>query len=853
MALHRLAEQPVYLHRRWVCALYYALALVSCVFTVSNRSLKDNSSSADTRDRTLTKVYLKPAKMATSYLILYSALTLCLIPSWLFAQTNISTATTTQLDTMPGNTHMNKGNGQSIIFTPALKRRMVHAVEINGKLKIDGRLDEADWLRAQPIRQFVQVDPQQGEAPTFDTDVRVLFNRNFLYVAAFNRDSLGRRALRTPDFKRDFSRLSHDLFAMVIDGFNDRRNAMTFGTNPYGTQRDLLSFDDLLHDESWDGLWKVRTSRTDSGWVAEMQIPWQTLRYARSADTVQTWGINFVRTRRFSNELSAWSLFPRAFTSSRMEYAGLVAGLKPPPPRPNIRIQPYALVAADRYKGTEVGYGEDANLKIGGDVKWAINPNTVLDLTFNTDFAQADVDRQVNNLTRFSVLFPERRAFFLENASLFGAGLSGNSFEGGNMTIRPFFSRTVGLATLSGGASAPVPIDAGARLVYRSIKRNYGGMLIRQRGIMGSPTTYFAVGRYVENVGKQNRIGGLFTIKNTHGLSTDSVQIPARQNGTVAIDGFFRLSQALAYNAMLIGSMTSDSPIRHTATSGSNAGVAGYSQFLYRSNQLVAYLTQTIVTQKFNPEMGFVSRSNVVSHSFGGFFIDRRKWLPEWVRSFEPGLFAEVYHKATTGRWQEAQVNINPVFLGFQNGGNVSLFINPTFQRLEDGDYRPLNLAIPSGLYRYVRYSAELNTDPSKKVSFQFRGETGRYYDGQLTYGRSSLILAPIPHAAFTLNAEVNNFREVGGYSGVIALYSVESRLAVNPRLQLISFFQRNTFTDRNVWNVRLSWEFQPLSFLYVVYNRGAYAGSARDTNSNLFERQQEQHLIGKLSYLKQF
>ena len=139
-------------------------------------------------------------------------------------------------------------------------------------------------------------------------------------------------------------------------------------------------------------------------------------------------------------------------------------------------------------------------------------------------------------------------------------------------------------------------------------------------------------------------------------------------------------------------------------------------------------------------------------------------------------------------------------------------------------------------------------TDPSKKVSFQLNGETGGYYDGKLNYVRASLILAPIPHAAFTFNAEANEFRNVGGYTGTIALYSLESRMAVNPRLQLISFIQRNTYTDKNALNIRLAWEFQPLSFLYIVYNYGTYAGSIRTT-----DRQQEQHIIGKLSYLKQF
>ena len=135
-----------------------------------------------------------------------------------------------------------------------------------------------------------------------------------------------------------------------------------------------------------------------------------------------------------------------------------------------------------------------------------------------------------------------------------------------------------------------------------------------------------------------------------------------------------------------------------------------------------------------------------------------------------------------------------------------------------------------------------------RKCRFSSTAKRERYYDGSLNYARASLILAPIPHAAFTLNAEVNDFKNVGGYTGTISLYSVESRMAVNPRLQLISFIQRNTYTDKNALNIRLAWEFQPLSFLYLVYNYGTYAGSVRT-----IDRQQEQHIIGKLSYLKQF
>jgi hypothetical protein len=455
-----------------------------------------------------------------------------------------------------------KGYAQTdaVVFAPDSIRRTVQARPATGPIRVDGRLDDAAWQQAAPTSRFVMMDPIQGNPATQSTEVRVLFNAQYLYVGAFCRDSIGRRSIRVTNFQRDFSPRVHDTFAVIIDGFSDRRNAMALGTNPYGTQRDLLSFDDALYDPDWDGLWRVRTMRTDSGWTAEYAIPWQTLRYPRSADSTQTWGINFFRNRRMTNETSIWSGIPRAFTALRMDYAGQLTGLKPPPPSPNIRVQPYILTSFDRYRTTEQGKApvtaRDETLKLGGELKWAINPNTILDLTMNTDFAQADVDRQVNNVTRFSVFFPERRQFFLENASLFGAGLSpAIDLSGGNMRIQPFFSRRIGLDD----SGNPIAINAGARLVYRSLRRNYGGLLMRQRGTDRSPGTTFAVGRYSQNFGAQSRIGGLFTLKQQSPLEMgpDSTR-PGVTNLVGAVDGFFRINASHSLSTMLMHSGSTD-------------------------------------------------------------------------------------------------------------------------------------------------------------------------------------------------------------------------------------------------------------------------------------------------------
>ncbi|TAE90384.1 MAG: hypothetical protein EAZ80_13545, partial [Runella slithyformis] len=239
------------------------------------------------------------------------------------------------------------------VFKPDSIRKSIHAIRIDGSLKVDGQFKEQEWRQTKPSPSFVMIEPFQGNKPNHPTDVRVLYNKQFLYVGIFARDTMGKKALRATDFKRDFNFLSHDMVSLAFDGFNDKRNAMAFSMNPYGVQRDLLAFDDMYYDIDWDGLWRVRTNRTDSGWHAEVAIPWQTLRYPRKDGQQQNWGFNVYRNRRLSNETSAFSVYPRSFTVLRMEYAGELQGLQPPPPKPNVRIQPYLLsnTNTEREKG----------------------------------------------------------------------------------------------------------------------------------------------------------------------------------------------------------------------------------------------------------------------------------------------------------------------------------------------------------------------------------------------------------------------------------------------------------------------------------------------------------------------
>ncbi|AEI50599.1 hypothetical protein Runsl_4256 [Runella slithyformis DSM 19594] len=714
------------------------------------------------------------------------------------------------------------------VFRPDSVKREIEAVQISTSLKIEGLLNEAEWKKTKPSPRFVQIEPYQGKAPNHETDVRVLYNRQFLYFGIFSRDSLGKKAIRATDFKRDFNFLQHDLVTLSFDGFNDRRNAMAFATNPYGVQRDLLSFDDVYYDLDWDGLWRVRTMRTDSGWVAEIAIPWQTLRYPKTTETVQHWGFNIYRNRRLSNEISAFSPFPRSFTSLRMDYAGVLKNLQPPPPKPNVRVQPYFLTSFDRYKGFDASTKpEDTYVKLGGELKWAINPNAVLDLTANTDFAQADADRQVNNVTRFSVFFPERRQFFLENASLFGVGISRNPDEsGGNMRIQPFFSRRIGLDD----SGNPIPIDLGGRFVYRSAKRNIGAILMRQRGVGDTPATNFFVGRFSENFGKQHHIGGLLTVKNR----------PDGSNVVSTLDGFFRLAESHSLNTLVSHS---------TSSKTGKQGLSAYAQYFYVSNQYKIWWTQSIVTKDYDPEVGFVSRNDVIGTTPGIFWWYRGKHLPfkKWLRAWEPSVFPEFYHQVSTGKLIERTWTIYPIWLNLQSGAYFGYSITPTYQRLTDV-FEPLGVKIQTGKYDYVRHQIYASTDPSRMLNLQTIYNWGTYFGGKLNSGDWTLQFAPIPHFSLSGRFNRNRFMGVGEAKThtTVDLYAIEGRFALNPRLQLIGFYQRNSENQSQNYNIRLSWEYRPLSYIYVVLNHRGFQNLQLKT-------QTEDHVIAKISYLKQF
>ncbi|MEO0625399.1 MAG: sugar-binding protein, partial [Bacteroidota bacterium] len=293
-------------------------------------------------------------------------------------------------------------------FPPPENPPVVEVQRAFSKIVIDGSLDETDWQSAKPVSDFFRVEPRQGGPIRYRTEVKFLYDDKNLYIGAICSDSAGMSGIRVQDLRRDFSWGNNDIFGIALDPQNLKQYAQAFQTTPYGNQRDFQNFNGNNFDNGWNTLWTVRTQRTEEGYLVEFSIPFKSLRYDLAEDgQAIEWGITLVRYARRDIEVSTFPAIPQSFTPYRMTYAAKLVGIEVPPPSANVRIEPYALYQYDQINDAD-GEFRDGDFKVGGDIKWAINPRSVLDLTFNTDFAQADVDRAVNNLERFNIFFPER-------------------------------------------------------------------------------------------------------------------------------------------------------------------------------------------------------------------------------------------------------------------------------------------------------------------------------------------------------------------------------------------------------------------------------------------------------------
>lgn len=674
--------------------------------------------------------------------------------------------------------------------------RVVRAGEVP---TIDGRPTESVWQSAPLLGGFVQREPFEGQPATERTEVRFLYDDDFLYAAAWLYDREA-SAIVEGEVRRDVDVSEMDGIILVLDTFRDRQNAFLFGTSAGGIEYDAqvtregeggFSGNTTRQQAgaggglnlNWDGKWEVRTSRDSAGWYAEFRIPFATLRYAKAGP--QEWGLNIVRFIRRRNEESVWSPLPRQFTHLRISMAGTLQGVSPPVQRP-LQVTPYVLSATSRQFTS--GAATHSTGEFGGDLKFGVTSSLALDLTYNTDFAQVEVDEQQVNLTRFNLFFPEKRPFFLENAGIFAVGTP--------QTVDLFFSRRVGISD----NGTPVPIVGGGRLTGRAGGMQLGLLNIQTDGVGAIAPVNNSVGRVLKELPNRSRIG-LFA---SHRRDTEGTP---DGNTTLAVDG--RLGVGTAW--------TFDGYAAQTTTDGAlGTGYAYAASGAYLTRTWEGGLTYREVGEGFNPAMGFMERGANRFVSARVLYHIRTPGV-RWFREFRPHI---TYRENFDLDWftQTRFLHFDSHF-EFANG---SFFQLPAFNITREGLRAPFTIApgvtIPAGSYTNAEWGFAYNSNLSAPVSVQGRIDLGGFYSGRRAGAQGTVNL----RRGETFTAQLRyNYYDVTLPEGSFYTSVTGMRLsyAFTPRIYLQSLLQRNSRTGQFSSNVRLGWLGDAGTGLFVVVN----------------------------------
>ena len=679
-------------------------------------------------------------------------------------------------------------------------RPVVHAAKMASDPVLDGRvLGESAWTGLVPVSGFWQVQPDDGEPATQKTEVYVGYSDDALYIGviAYDEDPDG---ILVTDSRRDSDLADTDSFQVVLDGLRDGQNGFVFGTNPAGIEYDgqvtregsggALGSGSGGFNLNWDGSWDVATEISEIGWSAEMRIPFRTLRYGR--DEMQTWGINFQRNIRRNNEISYWAPLSRQRNLYRVSEAGSLVGIVPPAQR-NLKISPYVL--GSTASGGELADTENVS-EFGFDIKYSLTPSLTLDATYNTDFAQVESDEQQVNLDRFSLFFPEKRPFFLENAGQFAVGDA--------QAVEMFFSRRIGISD----DGDQLPIEGGVRVSGKiGNSTNVGFLHMSSEAVAGiAPGNKFTVARLNQELPSRSAIGFIFV--NRDGDGSHLVAPGMDENQTYAIDGRWGIGENLLLSAWAA----------QTSTPGRNGRDEAFAaKAAYDSAEWAYRLEYGQVGEDFNPEVGFLSRSDF--RRVSAFLMRRIRPDDMW------GLLEIRPHVSYTGYWdfdgfQETGRLHNDIHWEYRNGYELHTGVNLSREGVKEAFDIIDGVTIQPGTYEHAETSIVFHTNLAAPLAFElhtviggrFGGDRvsleptlhyriGETFSSELSYNYNDLDL-PVPGGQFKAN-----------------LARLRLSYSFTPKILLQALVQYNELDDILGTNLRFSWLQSANSGLFIVYN----------------------------------
>ncbi len=697
-------------------------------------------------------------------------------------------------------------------------------------IKLDGVMDEATWMEANIADQFYQNFPYDNTPALARTEVRISYDENFIYAVGKMYDSIPGKNIIT-SLRRDFQGREIDGFHLIFDTFADNSNAFNFALNPYGVQREGLVSNggNGRVDVSWDNKWFSEVKRYDGYWIAEFAIPLKTIRYEDGSDH---WRLNFLRIDNKHNELTNWSPIPRGYSPSTLAFSGDMYFETPlKKPGANIAVIPY--VAGSSITDQENGVPTDYSISAGGDAKIAVTSSLNLDLTFNPDFSQVEVDRQQTNLSRFELFFPERRQFFLENADLFG--------DFGGRFTRPFFSRRIGIAkdTIN-DTNIQNKIDFGMRLSGK-INQNWRmGLLNMQTAEVeegGIPATNYGMAVLQRQIGGNSNVSAFMVNKQALFYNPDKEYnvSPDHYNRVVGVETSLRTPNGKWRSSIFYHKSFTEENLSNDYSAGASIN--------FQTPEWSLFSMVRDIGENYDAEVGFVPRVDYKRYAgnFRRYFYPRSKV----VNRHGPLLDTDIRWNDTYGKTDH---DVNVIYeVELQNQSRFRLQGRYDYTYLFDS-FDPTNtdgeeLAADTD-YEYYALRFEYSSNNRKLFFITLNGEIGEYFNGSIKRLRGGFNYRIQPYAILSLDYDISRIDLPDPYNDA-------DLILVGPRFDLTfsrSFFfttliQYNNQIDNINLNARLQWRFKPVSDFFLVYTDNYFA------DNPMFMQTKNRSIVFKMTY----
>ncbi len=669
------------------------------------------------------------------------------------------------------------------------QKRILNAISAETQIiKIDGILNETLWQLGDAADHFVQQEPHVGARALAHSFVRMAYDERYLYIAAILNDPKPEK-IHADERQEDGRFDRSDAFAVLIDTYHDHQNGFFFESNPLSAMADaLVSQEGSAINRDWDGSWQVAAQRTARGWSVEFKIPFETLRF-RPGDG-QTWGIQFRRRVPHLKEVSFWSPLSIEQNFFEISRSGHLEGIKVPNKKKLLSLKPYVRGAYQKDK-TGANGSSDTDFDGGLDLRYQLRSNLSLDLTWNTDFAETEVDRFRTNLTRFPLFFPEKREFFLEGKGLYDFGLS--------RRVQPFFSRRIGL--VSGQA---IPILGGGKLSGKIGPYGIGALLMQTEKKGGAPAEQFGVLRLSRDFGLRSNLGLIVTERAERG---------GANNETLGVDATFAPQTHLTTNAFWLRSNDQEGA----------SGIAQFAEMDWRDPFWRIRLNHLRVGENFDPALGFVQQTDL-DESVG--FIDIRP-QPKSGPIRELGFKAETTYQRDTQNNFLYQSNYNRVQADFRSGDFILISVDPQRERLPNDFEIRKGIVIPAGTYKYTHSNIIFTSDERRPLAGELDVLWGGFYGGRKTSLSFTLTGAPQEGVKIGGGWNVDWVRlPQGDFSSQVL--SGDITWSLSNALLLQSLFQWDKEDKSLAANLRLSWEYKDQSWFYFIVNPSRQSGKDR-------------------------